>query len=239
MLARPFQLGSEGLTQPVFLGALRVLARAAAPVVIALVAGCAGPQRSASPSSPPPIAAQNAPGPIVAVTPEASPASATPDSVAVPPAAIVAAPGRTIKPPPTGIPPPSAAVSPHPTAAAPLRVPAGPPVQQAKAENAPKPTAPALDLKSLETRLRETKAIGVMTKLTLKNQVDDLLDHFRTFYQGKLKTSLVELRGSYDLLIMKVLALLQDADPPLAQAIVISREAIWSILADPVKFATV
>ena len=118
-------------------------------------------------------------------------------------------------------------------------MPAGPLVQPAKAENASKPIAPALDFRSLETRLRETKAIGVLTKLTLKNQVDDLLDQFRTFYQGKLKTSLVELRRSYDLLMMKVLALLQDADPPLARAIATSREAIWSILADPVKFATV
>ena len=78
-----------------------------------------------------------------------------------------------------------------------------------------------------------------MTKLTLKNQVDDLLATFRMYYQGKLKTSLVELRRSYDLLVLKVLALLQDADPPLASAIAMSRETIWGVLADPVKFATV
>jgi hypothetical protein len=99
--------------------------------------------------------------------------------------------------------------------------------------------APPLDLKSLEARLRETSAVGVMTKLTLKNQVDDLLDQFREFYQGKLKTTLAQLRQSYDRLVMKVLALLQDADPPLANAIASSREAIWGILADPVKFAAV
>ena len=78
-----------------------------------------------------------------------------------------------------------------------------------------------------------------MTKLTLKNQVDDLLDQFREFYKGKLKTTLAELRRSYELLVMKVLALLQDGDPPLASEIATSREAIWSILADPVKFAAV
>ena len=87
--------------------------------------------------------------------------------------------------------------------------------------------------------MRETKAIGVMTKITLKNQVDELLDQFRMFYQGKLKTTLAELRRLYDGLVLKVLALLQDADPPLAKAIASSREAIWGILADPVKFATV
>ena len=96
---------------------------------------------------------------------------------------------------------------------------------------------PPLDLASLETRLKDTKAIGVLTKIALKNQVDDLLDQFRAFYQGRLKTTLAELRKSFDLLVLKVLSLLQDGDPSLASAIVASREAIWGILSDPVKFA--
>ena len=101
-----------------------------------------------------------------------------------------------------------------------------------------KPDAsPPLDLKSLETRLKETKAIGVFTKLALKNQVDDLLNQFRAYYQGRLKTTLAELRRPYEMLLLKVLALLQDTDPPLAGAIVASREAIWGILTDPAKFA--
>jgi hypothetical protein len=37
---------------------------------------------------------------------------------------------------------------------------------------------------------------------------------------------------------MKVLSLLQDSDAALARDIVTSREAIWSLLADPAKFAT-
>jgi hypothetical protein len=102
-----------------------------------------------------------------------------------------------------------------------------------------KPKAPPLDLTSLEARLRETGAIGVLTKIALKNQVDDLLNQFRAFYQGKLKTTLAELRRPYELLVLKVLALLQDSDPALASAIVASREAIWGILSDPVKFATI
>jgi hypothetical protein len=102
-----------------------------------------------------------------------------------------------------------------------------------------KPSTPPLDLTSLKQRLKDTSAIGLLTKITLKNQVDDLLDQFRDFYQGKLKTTLADLRRSYELLVMKVLALLQDSDPPLATAIVASREQIWGILADPKKFATI
>ena len=49
---------------------------------------------------------------------------------------------------------------------------------------------------------------------------------------------MTQLRRSYDLLLMKVLSLLQDADQKLASAIVASREAIWGLLADPKKFAT-
>jgi hypothetical protein len=37
---------------------------------------------------------------------------------------------------------------------------------------------------------------------------------------------------------MKVLSLLQDKDPRLASSIVASREAIWDLLEDPQKFAT-
>jgi hypothetical protein len=103
---------------------------------------------------------------------------------------------------------------------------------------AKKEASPPLDLTTLETRLKETKAIGVFTKITLKNQVDDLLDQFRAYYQGRAKTSLAELRRPYDGLVLKVLSLLQDGDPELAREIVASREAIWGILADPNKFAT-
>ena len=102
-----------------------------------------------------------------------------------------------------------------------------------------KQASPPLDLTALETRLKETKAIGVFTKIALKNQVDDLLNQFRAYYQGRTKTTLAELRQPYELLILKVLALLQDSDPNLAHAIVASREAIWNILADPAKFATI
>jgi hypothetical protein len=97
--------------------------------------------------------------------------------------------------------------------------------------------SPPLNLASLEQRLRDTKAIGVFTKLSLKNQVDDLLSQFRAFHQEGAGV-LTELREKYNLLLLKVLSLLQASDPMLAQAVTASREAIWSLLADPAKFAT-
>jgi hypothetical protein len=130
-------------------------------------------------------------------------------------------------------------------AKAPAKIPATPAAvaQPLKKEGIPpdiaRPKAPPLDLASLKQRLKDTKAIGVLITITLKNQVDDLLNQFRAFYQGKLKTTLAELRRPYDLLVLKVLSLLQDSDPALASAIVASREAIWGILSDPVKFAAI
>ena len=104
---------------------------------------------------------------------------------------------------------------------------------------APARLAPPLDLKSLEARLKATPGIGVFTKLALKNQIDDLLAQFRAHYSGQRKATLADLRQAYDSLLFKVLALLQDADPPLAKAIASSRESIWDILSNPARFAAV
>jgi hypothetical protein len=98
-------------------------------------------------------------------------------------------------------------------------------------------SAAPLDVNTLKQELKDTKAIGVFSKLTLKNQMDDLLSALRKFHQGQGKLTLTDLRRSYELLVMKVLSLVQDDDRKLASDIVSSREAIWSILADPKKFA--
>ena len=76
----------------------------------------------------------------------------------------------------------------------------------------------------------------MFTKLSLKNQVDDLLAEFRAFYAGQGGLTLAGLRRSYELLLMKVVTLLQDADPGLASAVTSSREAIWGILSDRKRF---
>jgi hypothetical protein len=160
------------------------------------------------------------------------------DTVApAPTATLSAASGSTSQP---------AANAAAPSATAPAKAPVSPAPAGPLAKKEAPPSGPLksaastpLDLKSLETRLKETKAIGVFTKIALKNQVDDLLNQFRAYYQGHLKITLAELRRPYEMLLQKVLALLQDGDPPLAGAIVASREALWGILADPAKFATI
>jgi hypothetical protein len=104
---------------------------------------------------------------------------------------------------------------------------------------APAAAAPALDLPTLEERLRGTSAIGLFTKLSLKNQVDDLIAQFRAFHAGRPQPTLAQLRERFELLLLKVVTLLQDDDPALASAVTASREAIWEVLSDPKKFADV
>ena len=98
---------------------------------------------------------------------------------------------------------------------------------------------PPLNVEALKKRLRDTNAIGVFTKLALKNQMDDLLNQFQAYHQSGQKTGVASLRPPYDMLVLKVLSLVQDSDPSLARTISGSREAIWSILADPEKFNSV
>jgi hypothetical protein len=176
--------------------------------------GCAG-----VPSPPPDPPVPEAAAPAPPATPKAAPGKSEPK--APPPAEAPAVSKAPAAP---------AAVSREPVVAARKPEPASPVIAKPEAP-------PPLDLQSLEQRLKETNAIGVMTKLSLKNQVDDLLEQFRDYYQGRLKTTLAELRRPYELLLMKVLSLLQDGDPALAKAIYASREGIWAVLSDREKFS--
>ena len=218
--------------------------RIPAIVMLAVIGGCTTARAPVPAATPPPN--------LTPVTPAAAPKSAAAAAVPAPapaprtppPSAAPTASATVAPPPPPGpraaATPPAKLSAPSPTVA-PRPAPAGsaalPPA--AAATPAAKPGPPPLDLGSLEQRLRDTHAIGIFTKLSLKNQVDALLEQFRAKHKGASIPTLAELRQRYDLLLMKVLSLLQDDDPTLAQAITSSREAIWGILADPREFAKI
>ena len=201
-----------------------------------------------APATPPPVAK---PAPSASPEPVAKPAAPAPQEPVVtptaptpPPVATPTSPQPAAKPTPSApAPKPAAPSSSQPKPAAPpapsATNPVPPAASKAQSPETAKPAAtPTLDLNALKEEVRSTSAIGVFTKLTLKNQVDDLLDDFRDYHEGKSKRTKTDLRRAYDLLMMKVLSLLQDKDPRLASSIVSSREAIWDLLADPKKFAT-
>ncbi|MBS0577731.1 MAG: hypothetical protein JSR36_00555 [Proteobacteria bacterium] len=187
----------------------------AAPASVAPV-----PETPAAPPAAAPAPAAPTPAPAETPAPTGPPDVRTPSTP----------PAKTAQAAPAKAAPPAAAKSASATAAAPAAAAAATPAS-------PSPSA-ALDLPRLEQRLRDTHAIGVFTKLSLKNQVDDLLARFRTYHQGTTPPTLAQLRQSYELLLIKVISLLQDDDPRLAADVGSSREAIWRVLSDPKKFAS-
>ena len=197
-------------------------------LLVLLTAGCAttappqpqiAPTEPAAPQAAAPQPASSEPAPSTPVAVEA----ATPAAAPIAPAPAASKPvTRAAAVPPT-------VKAPAPKTAAPAAPRAAPPISTAAA-------APTLDVDGLKARLKATKAIGVFTKLSLKGKVDDLMQQFTNHYQGK-NPPIAELRQSYDLLMMKVLTLLQDGDAPLASAVVSSREAIWALLANEKTFA--
>lgn len=184
-------------------------------ITLLLSAGCIS-----TPPSPPDDRMATSPAPV-------APPAAAPAAAAQPPVVATAAPAVAAAP---IIEAPKAD---KPAVKAPVKPAAAPPPK-------PQAAAPAiapLALDTLEQRLKNTPAIGVFTKLTLKNQVDDLLDRFRAHYEGRGGLTIPQLRQHYEQLLAKVHGLLKDGDPALASAVVNSREAIWGVLTDPVKFA--
>lgn len=134
-------------------------------------------------------------------------------------------PAETVPPAPPSEPPASPVPAPAPEP---------PSAEEPPAEPAP----PPLELEELERRLKQTRAIGAFTKLALKGDVDDLLAALRAHHERGVG-SLPSLRERFDVLVMKVLSLVQDDDPDLADAVARSREALWKLLADPQAFARV
>lgn len=179
--------------------------------------------------------------PLPEVVPEVPVATAPPLIPAAPTAASLPETAPPVQPVTAAPAPVTPVAAPDKTAAKPPVKPAAPvaraPTPQKPATASARVAASTLDFDALEQRLKDTDAIGVFTKIALKNQVDDLLKQFKAYHESDGKTALTQLRQSYDQLLLKVNDVLKNSDPSLAGEIMGSREAIWGVLSDPVKFA--
>jgi hypothetical protein len=207
-----------------------------------VAAGCAGvtnePTRDAITTAGPTAAA---------TTPPAADAAATPKPQSVTPvAALLDSTENSVPSPsePERAPPPVSSANITAEASEPAAVAPPPPATEISGpapDSIPSLVAsPAsvetMDFSSLVTRLRKTKAINLRTKVTVKNESDELLEQARAYHTQTGETTLADLRRSYDSLLYKLHSLLEDADPPLARDIDRSRAAIWELIADPRKF---
>ena len=93
-----------------------------------------------------------------------------------------------------------------------------------------------ISLDGLRSSLRETDAIGFTTKLSLKHDLDSLLDSFDDYHQGRGEESLPSLRERFATLLTATLALLKDDDPKLFQRLWDAQGHLWLIVSDPVRF---
>lgn len=109
-----------------------------------------------------------------------------------------------------------------------------PPVPSAQPP--PASAARPVDLEQLTQRLKQTPAIGLFTKLELKNQIEDLVEKARASHE-RGDPSLEVLHERFDLLVLKLLSLLQDDEPALAAEVAASRDSLWAVLADPVQLS--
>lgn len=103
-------------------------------------------------------------------------------------------------------------------------------------ENAAPRATHELNLSGLEQRVRDSRAISVLQKLSLQHRVDELLTRFRHAHAGG-RQELAALRTPYDRLLASIESLLAR-DPQLASDVSASREAIWQALSDRTKFAS-
>ena len=199
---------------------------------IALAAACAGGPADSEPSAheaPPGVVDQVPVESAAVVAKEQPPALAQPLPIDPP---------KRREAPLPKVAPPSKAAAPAVKVPAKAARPSAPVAEPRKTEAPPviasKAAPPPLDVAALKARLKDTDGIGVLAKLALKNQMDDLLKQLRAAHAGK--ASATPLRPLYDTLIAKAVSVLHDGDPGLAGTIAQSREAIWDLLADPVKF---
>jgi len=87
-----------------------------------------------------------------------------------------------------------------------------------------------VDIKTLEKRLKSTDAIGFFTKLAIRNNIVDLMDKIKRYRKKSLlKVKIKEIRSSFDGLLLKIIALL-DEDPKLSRDLYVGRESIWESL---------
>jgi hypothetical protein len=95
-----------------------------------------------------------------------------------------------------------------------------------------------LDVATLRVRLKDTPAIGLIAKLRLKSEIEDLLGDLAAYHAGHPTKSLDELHTRYRNLVVRVVGQLEHGDGALAHDLTESTDHLWATLADPGQFAS-
>ena len=83
------------------------------------------------------------------------------------------------------------------------------------------------NLDILITRLKETDALGVFTKLALKGDVEEIIEMAHEYQSLAALPKLQSVRERFDGLVLKTITLLNDKDPDLAADMYQARDLVW------------
>ena len=95
-----------------------------------------------------------------------------------------------------------------------------------------------LDVATLRVRLKGTPAIGLVAKLRLKSEIEDLVSDLAAYHAGHPTKSLEDLHARYRNLVVRVVGQLEHGDGALAHDLTESTDHLWATLADPGQFAS-
>lgn len=109
-------------------------------------------------------------------------------------------------------------------------------VKQARSDDTN--TGDGFDLNVLIDCVSNSKALGFLTKLALKQDIDRFLDNVGRYHKGAGDLRLEQLRERYDVLVHNLVAVVQDKDGELVKTIDDGRDKLWVLLADEEKFAS-
>jgi hypothetical protein len=94
------------------------------------------------------------------------------------------------------------------------------------------------DLEALVDRISHSKALGFFTKLSLKLDIDGFLKMVKEYHdKGGAEETLEQLHERYEVMVHKLVVLLQNEDEELVESIEDGRDKLWARLADAKKFA--
>jgi len=94
-------------------------------------------------------------------------------------------------------------------------------------------------LGEVERQLWETATIGTLTKLSLKSELESLLEAFSRLHLGDGEHELSHLIRRFDLLLIRTLGLLRSQDPALVGLLREIRPEIVATLSHPDRYARV
>lgn len=95
------------------------------------------------------------------------------------------------------------------------------------------------DFGALETKIRNTDAIDLFSKISLKYEISSLIDEMARSHETKNAAGFTKQRERFEKLVDRTVIMLRKGDISFAKEVEDSREALWQILNSPEKLLAI